>query len=196
MQKSLPPNKDSLFDIGANGPVVGFIIAAITVAVGFPFSTYTLIPADSATLPAPLLFDVVRMFLHPLGTPPVAAAGQVVAIDLHPVAFAGWVGLLVTMLNLLPAAMLDGGHVARALIGTRLRLVLTGFSILILVVAGFIPMALFVLFLAFYRHPGPLDDVSGLSRGRKLFTVGLVVIFILSSYLHILVLYLLQLFGF
>jgi membrane-associated protease RseP (regulator of RpoE activity) len=185
-----------LFDIGANGPVVGFILAVITATIGFRFSTYTLIPVDSPTLPAPLLFDIIRMFVPPLGVAPIPSAGEMVAINLHPVAFAGWVGLLVTMLNLLPAAMLDGGHVARALIGTRARLVLTGFSILILAVAGFIPMALFVLFLAFYKHPGPLDDVSKLSINRKLFTVGLVVIFVLSSYLHILVLYLLQLFGF
>jgi membrane-associated protease RseP (regulator of RpoE activity) len=196
MQKSLPPNKDSLFDIGANGPVVGFILAVITATIGFRFSTYTLIPVDSPTLPAPLLFDIIRMFVPPLGVAPIPSAGEMVAINLHPVAFAGWVGLLVTMLNLLPAAMLDGGHVARALIGTRARLVLTGFSILILAVAGFIPMALFVLFLAFYKHPGPLDDVSKLSINRKLFTVGLIVVFVLSSYLHILVLYLLQLFGF
>ncbi len=196
MQKSLPPNKDSLFDIGANGPVVGFILAAIMVAIGLPFSTYTVVPQDASLLPAPLLFLVIGTFLSPLGTPPVPPAGQIVAINLHPVAFAGWVGLLVTMLNLLPAAMLDGGHVAKSLVGDRARLVLTGLSILTLVVAGFIPMALFVLFLAFYKHPGPLDDVSKLSTGRKLFTVGLLVIFVLSSYLYILVLYLLQLFGF
>lgn len=201
MQKSLPPNKDSLFDIGANGPVVGFVLAAITAAIGFPFSNYSWIPKDSATLPAPLLFLVIEKFLPPLGAAPAYPSGAapgdfVMGISLHPVAFAGWVGLLVTMLNLLPAAMLDGGHIAKSLIGDRARLVLTGFSILLLVVAGFIPMALFVLFLAFYKHPGPLDDVSKLSIGRKLFTVGLIAIFVLSSYLHIFVLYLLQLFGF
>ena len=201
MQKSLPPNKDSLFDIGANGPVVGFILAAITSIIGLPFSIYQWMPKDTGGLPEPLLFRLIGGILPPFGSippyPASAAPGDYsLFINLHPVAFAGWVGLLVTMLNLLPAAMLDGGHVARALIGTRARLVLTGFSILILAVAGFIPMALFVLFLAFYKHPGPLDDVSKLSMSRKLFTVGLIVIFVLSSYLHILVLYLLQLFGF
>jgi membrane-associated protease RseP (regulator of RpoE activity) len=99
------------------------------------------------------------------------------------------------MLNILPAAMLDGGHVARALLGDKARLILTGLSILVLVVTGFLPMALFVVFLAMYRHPGPLDDVSRLSSSRKLLAVLLVVVFVLSSWVYTIFFYLLQLLG-
>lgn len=196
MQKSLPPNRDSLFDIGASGPLVGFVIALIAVVVGFPLSVYSWIPADAATLPEPLLFFLVGLVLPPLGTVPPRPDGNVLlGINLHPVAFAGWVGLIVTMLNLLPAAMLDGGHVARALTGGKMRLVLSALSVVFLAVSGFWPMAFFVLLMGMYRHPGPLDDVSRLSRSRKLLAILLVVVFVLSSYVHYFVLMLLNLFG-
>jgi membrane-associated protease RseP (regulator of RpoE activity) len=180
MQKSLPSNKDALFDVGASGPIIGFVIAVVTLFLGFPFSSYIWIKSGSATLPVPLIFRFVESRISPFGPIPVQPPGyDFLAIRLHPVAFAGWVGILVTMLNILPAAMLDGGHVARSLAGEKVRLVLTGVSIILLIVSGYLPMAVFVLFLAMYKHPGPLDDVSSLSAGRKLLTVGLIAIFIL-----------------
>jgi membrane-associated protease RseP (regulator of RpoE activity) len=98
---------------------------------------------------------------------------------MHPVELAGWFGMVVTMLNLLPAAMLDGGHVARSLAGEKTRAVLMVLSIVLLVVSGFWLMAAFVLFIGLQRHPGPLDDVSGLSTSRKLLTILLIAIFVL-----------------
>jgi membrane-associated protease RseP (regulator of RpoE activity) len=90
--------------------------------------------------------------------------------------------MFVTMLNLVPAAMLDGGHVSRSLLGEKTRTVLTVLSIVYLVFVS-IPMAIFVLFLSMYRHPGPLDDVSSLSTSKKLLAVVLVIIFVLSAFL-------------
>jgi membrane-associated protease RseP (regulator of RpoE activity) len=100
------------------------------------------------------------------------------------------------MLNLLPAGQLDGGHAARSVLGERARTVLTVLSLLLLVIEGFWPMAFFVVLMSMYRHPGPLDDVSGLSNGRKLLAVMLVAIFILCSFIHYYVLYLLNLLAF
>jgi membrane-associated protease RseP (regulator of RpoE activity) len=114
--------------------------------------------------------------------PPSPADQPYAYIMLHPVAIAGWAGLVVTMLNLLPAAMLDGGHVSRSLFGERARTVLTVLAIAFLIVQGFWPMAFFVIFLSMYKHPGPLDDFSPLSTSRKLFTVFLVAVLILSSF--------------
>jgi membrane-associated protease RseP (regulator of RpoE activity) len=97
--------------------------------------------------------------------------------------WAGWAGMVVTMLNLLPAAMLDGGHVARStLAGDKPRLVLTLASVALLLFTGteFFIMAFLIVFMAMFKHPGPLDDVSSLSRNRKLTTVLLVAVFILS----------------
>lgn len=175
MQKSLPPNKDTLFDVGASGPIVGFILAAIVSVVGILFSPiYPIPPEPLGFLPAPLIFELLAVFVAKL--PPDYY------ISLHPVAFAGWVGMVVTMLNLLPAAMLDGGHVARSLVGEKTRNVLTLLSILLLILVGFWPMAFFILFISMYKHPGPLDDVSSLSATRKLLTIVLIVIFVLCSF--------------
>ena len=174
MQKSLPPNKDTLFDVGASGPIVGFILAAIVSLVGLLFSPLFPIEGPMNFLPAPLIFELLAIFVVKL--PPDYY------ISLHPVAFAGWVGMIVTMLNLLPAAMLDGGHVARSLVGEKTRNVLTFLSILLLILVGFWPMAFFLLFISMYKHPGPLDDVSSLSASRKLLTIVLIVIFVLCSF--------------
>jgi membrane-associated protease RseP (regulator of RpoE activity) len=101
---------------------------------------------------------------------------------LHPITWTGWAGMVVTMLNLLPVAMLDGGHVARStLTGDKPRQILTFASVALLLFIGteFLIMA-FVIILTMVKHPGPLDDVSNLSRSRKLLTVALVVVFILA----------------
>ena len=182
MQKSLPPNKDALFDVGASGPIVGFIVTIIATIVGIPFSIYDWVPKGSPTLPVPALFRLVAPFLLPPFemAPPSPGLEYVSVVILHPVAFAGWIGMVVTMLNLLPAAMLDGGHVARCLAGEKTRAVLTILSVLLLVLTDFWPMAILVLFLSSYKHPGPLDDVSDLSTGRKLLSILLIAVFVLS----------------
>jgi len=187
LQKSLPPNRDALFDVGASGPIVGFILALIASIVGLAISPVYPITGPMESMPAPLFFDLFVMFVLHLPADHY--------ILLHPIAFAGWVGMIVTMLNILPAAMLDGGHVARAIFGRRTRLVLSGLSFLMLIAGGFISMAFFVLFLSLFPHPGPLDDVSGLSIKRKLLTGLLVVILVLCSFIHYLVFDLLALLG-
>jgi membrane-associated protease RseP (regulator of RpoE activity) len=175
MQKSLPPNKDTLFDVGASGPIVGFILALIVSIIGLLFSPVSPITgSEEGFLPPPVIFLI--FIITVMHVPPNSC------IKLHPVAFAGWVGMVVTMLNLLPAAMLDGGHVARSVVGEKTRNVLTLLSILLLILVGFWPMAFFVLFISMYKHPGPLDDVSSLSGSRKLLAIVLIVIFVLCSF--------------
>ncbi len=88
--------------------------------------------------------------------------------------------MLVTMLNLLPAAMLDGGHVARSLVPDKLRYVLTIASVAILILTGYVVFAFIVVFMSFIKHPGPLDDVSSVSTRNKLVAVLLIGIFVLS----------------
>lgn len=180
MQKSLPPNKDSLFDVGSGGPIVGFIIAAIVTALGMTLSIPSPPSEELGALPPTLLWILLHLFLSNVGLMPQPSPGEVLLV--HPVALAGWVGMVVTMLNLLPAAMLDGGHVARSLAGEKTRSILTFLSILLLIISGFWPMAIFVLFISMRKHPGPLDDVSSLSTSRKLLTIGLIAIFVLCSF--------------
>lgn len=179
IQKSLPPNRDALFDVGASGPILGFIASATATIIGLPFSIYTTIPKGAPTLPVPIFIRLTAPLLLKPPTGITIEPGYELAVFLHPIALAGWIGLFVTMLNMMPAAMLDGGHVARSLLSERKRTILTLLSIVFLAYASPL-MAIFVLFLSTHKHPGPLDDVSDLSKSRKILAAMLVVIFILS----------------
>jgi len=104
--------RQQLFDIGAAGPLAGFILAVPALAWGLARSRVVpSIPAgDAIVFGEPLLLKAFgAMFFRGIGP------NQ--DIILHPVAFAGWVGILVTALNLLPLGQLDGGHIAYALFG-------------------------------------------------------------------------------
>ena len=182
MQKSLPRNRDALFDVGANGPLAGFIVALIFSAIGL----LLLIPApmspdvDTLSLMPASWILLARAFLSLNLFPHAPPNGLLL---LHPITLAGWAGMVVTMLNLLPAAMLDGGHVARSTLASdKFRLILTFASVALLLLIGteFIVMAFLIVFMSMFKHPGPLDDVSSLSRKRKLLAVGLIAVFILS----------------
>jgi hypothetical protein len=170
-QKALPPNKDALFDIGFTGPITGFIIAAIVTIIGIQLSVRVPLDPGASYIPVPLLFQFIVTLFPPSGT-----GG---AIQLHPVAFAGWVGMVVTMLNLVPSGMFDGGHVARSLMGSKAHQIISYLGIALLVVIWW-PMAILALFFSAAKHPGPLDDVSKLTNSRKLGAIGLVAVFILS----------------
>ena len=180
-QKSLPPNKDALFDLGFAGPVTGFIVSIIVTIIAFRLSVRVQVAPPEAVpwpYPNPILFEwlftFTMMFFPPSGT------GDVIL--LHPVAiallFAGWVGMVVTMLNLVPVGMFDGGHVARSLVGKRAHRILSYLGIILLAIIWY-PMAFIALFFSFYQHPGPLDDVSQPTTLRKLAALGLIAVFIL-----------------
>jgi len=158
---------------------MSFIIATIVTAIGSAMAIPAPQPESFTILPTPLLMILIGQLLLNLGMISLPPPDHLM-LFMHPVEFAGWVGLVITMLNLLPAAMLDGGHVARSLVGEKARIALTVFSILLLILSDFWLMAMFVLFMAMQRHPGPLDDVSSLSTNRKLLAVTLIAIFVLS----------------
>jgi len=111
-QKGPVPNRKALFDVGISGPLVGLAVAIIVTVIGLmlPAPTITAQPGDATyfKLQTPLLFDFLAGIVHP------GAALN----GINPIAFAGWVGMLVTLLNMLPIGQLDGGHVARAVLGT------------------------------------------------------------------------------
>jgi membrane-associated protease RseP (regulator of RpoE activity) len=182
MQKSLPRNRDALFDIGANGPIAGFIVAVILSTIGLMLLIPSSVQPTGETLDLmPTSWILLARILSGLNLLPIAPPNG--GLLLHPVTWAGWAGMVVTMLNLLPAGMLDGGHVARStLAGDKSRLVLTFASVMLLLLVGteFLVMAFLIVFMSMFKHPGPLDDVSGLSRNRKLLIVVLVAVFILS----------------
>jgi len=136
------------------------------------------------------LFEDSRLMEWELGEPILMTAslelfgkgGDNGEVLMTPLLFAAWIGFLVTFLNLLPAWQLDGGHLARTLMGPKLHKYATYGSMVILVLLDFWVMALFILFLS-SRSPGanPLDDISPLSQKRKLAYAGVVVLAFLCA---------------
>jgi membrane-associated protease RseP (regulator of RpoE activity) len=171
-QKAIPPNRDALFDIGFTGPITGFIIATIVTIIGIQLSTYVPPDPETAYISVPLLFQVI------MGLFPPSGIGE--TIQLHPVAFAGWVGMVVTMLNLVPSGMFDGGHVARSIMGDRAHQIISYAGIILLALIGWWTMAVLALLFSATKHPGPLDDVSEITTSRKIGAILLLAVFILS----------------
>ena len=114
--KSPIVTRKALIDIGASGPIAGFIISIIACLAGLSMSEIVKMPHGGGTLSLgdSLLFSFLSQIV--LGVTPDQHD-----ILLHPVAFAGWIGLFVTSLNLIPVGQLDGGHIAFALLGERHR---------------------------------------------------------------------------
>ncbi len=176
-QKALPPNKDALFDIGFTGPITGFIMAAIMMIIGLQLPVQEVQDPNVIGTPLEELYPLMYRFMVMI-FPPKAPEG--VTVILHPMVFAGQVGMIVTMLNLVPSGMFDGGHVARSVLGERAHRIGSYVGVALLVLTGWWPMAFLALFFSSTRHPGPLDDVSQLSTSRKMGAIILVAIFVLS----------------
>lgn len=178
-QKSLIPNRDALFDLGAMGPIVGFIVSILVTAIGLRLSQLVWVPqVPPGTLNTPILYRYIADLV--LEAPPNPNNLPHLLILLHPVAFAGYVGMLVTMLNLIPVGQLDGGHIAYCFLGNRGRNLLGMIAIAGLFISGYWFFALFALFWMFQPHPEPLDNVTGVSRSRKITALLIVAIFVLS----------------
>ena len=110
------PSKRMLFDIGIAGPIAGFLVAVPTLFAGLAMSHLVRLPDPlpplTVSLGEPLLYRGISWLLW--GTPPDGYT-----INMHPMAFAAWFGLLATALNLFPIGQLDGGHISYAVLGRR-----------------------------------------------------------------------------
>ncbi|MBI4477704.1 MAG: site-2 protease family protein, partial [Acidobacteria bacterium] len=163
-------NKRMLFDIGIAGPIAGFLVAVPALFIGLALSHIARLPADSSNLLSlgePLLFQWVATLLW--GTVPDGYS-----VNLHPMAFAAWFGLLATALNLFPIGQLDGGHISYAVLGRRSTLV----TLAMIVVAVFLTVVystswliwtvlMVVMLFAFGpAHPRTPDEHIPLDRAR------------------------------
>lgn len=178
-----PANRDSLFDLGISGPIAGLAVTFL-VAIGGALTSVSLSSQEMSrrigdgTVRELLQTDIFTNYLLGLTVP----QGEGMGILLSPLSFAASLGFLVTFLNLLPAWQLDGGHVARAAVSSEVHRALTWATIIVMILLGFGLMALLVLFMSF-RAPAmqPLDDVSRLSRGRR---VAFVFVLVLAAGLY------------
>jgi len=179
--KGIILNKKALFDVGIAGPLCGFVVALPFIVAGISLSTVTPlagIPAASyMQLGDPLLFRILQAWL--VGEIPPGHD-----LILHPFAYAGWVGLFVTSLNLLPVGQLDGGHVVYAVFGEKskwvYRSVIIGLGVLAVSVnIGWFTLVILLIIFGM-RHPRPFDDETELDGVRKRLAIVVLVIFILS----------------
>ena len=110
--------KRILFDIGVAGPLAGFVIAVPALVIGLMLSNLAPLPPtfSGLALGEPLLFKGAARMIW-------GAEPHGYALNLHPMAFAAWFGLLATALNLFPIGQLDGGHIAYAVLGRRATVV-------------------------------------------------------------------------
>jgi membrane-associated protease RseP (regulator of RpoE activity) len=173
------PNRRALFDVGVAGPLAGLILAIPAIVIGLHHSTIInpdTLGEGSISMGEPLVFQFIRyLVLGPLPD------GKDVLI--HPLAYAGWVGLFVTALNLLPVGQLDGGHIAYALFGEKSKyvfIVAIGiFAVSAFYFPGWILMLILLVFF-FFKHPPPVDNVTMLDNRRKALGIFMFVVFIVS----------------
>ena len=182
--KGLTINREILFDVAIAGPIAGLVITIIVSMYG----AYTAPILDQEF--AEVLFEESKLIEWNQGESLLMSAslamfgkgGTGYEVIMTPVLFAAWIGFLITFLNLLPAWQLDGGHMARTLIGPKIHRYATFGSIGVLILLDYFLMAILILVMS-YRNPSatPLDDVSPLSRNRKLAYIIIIVLAILCA---------------
>jgi membrane-associated protease RseP (regulator of RpoE activity) len=179
------PDRKALFDVGIAGPLAGFAVLVPALFLGLHLSTIDRLPADVSglSLGEPLLFRLASWLVW-------GAVKDGYSINLHPVALAAWLGLVITAVNLVPMAQLDGGHIAYATLGRRNSARLTLLAYLTMVGLAvyyrslsylvFLGLVTAVLFMTRTNHPPTMDDNTELGAGRRLLAVAAVVILVLS----------------
>ena len=179
--RSRIPDKIALFDIGLSGPIAGFVVAVPALFIGLGLSAIDRVPKEfsGVELGEPLLFRAAAWLVW--GNIPDG-----MSINMHPMAFAAWFGLLATALNLFPIGQLDGGHVAYAVLGRRstlLTLATIGAAIGLTFISTswlvWTVLMVVVLLVIGPRHPPPLDDVTPVGTARILLAiVGLIMLIV------------------
>jgi len=180
--KSPITRKQQLFDIGIAGPLTGFILSLPALAYGISLSK--VIPPSALPEEGTLIFGE-PLLLKILGSMILKEIPSGYDILIHPVAFAGWVGILVTSFNLFPVGQLDGGHISYALLGPSKSRALARLMLGLFIVMGIIFwigwfLWAFIILVLGLRHPRIIDEETPLSPRRKFMGLIALVIFILS----------------
>jgi len=208
--KEPPKNKRTLMDVAVAGPIAGYAASLVVILIGLSLSNLDRIPMTIAAnhsfmiegnsitylalkylrfgqlLPQPLSFGnlppALYWLVYFISGKPFPYGGLDVMI--HPVAWAGWVGLLVTSLNLIPAGQLDGGHVFYLLFGKKRAQKTLPVIIVLLALMGFLWSGWWLwaglLFLLGRVYAEPLDQITELDRPRKILGIITIIIFLLT----------------
>ena len=175
------PNRKALFDIGVAGPIAGFVVLVPLLFYSMSRSTlvHVSMPPGSLSFGEPLLFRLVSWLKF-------GAIGDSAQLNLHPIGFAAWFGMLATAWNLLPFGQLDGGHLAYATLGDRSRYLsyatVAGSIAMCFISYSWVVMTLMMVAMMYFfgaRHPRVLNEYEPLGAGRQAIAVVAVIIFVL-----------------
>jgi len=175
------PSKAALFDIGVGGPIAGFVVLVPALFLGLGMSKLEALPAtfEGLSLGEPLLFQWATRLVW-------GAIPDGVSLNLHPMGFAAWFGLLATALNLIPFGQLDGGHIAYAALGpraTRISLIsvvlVVGMTLASWSWLFFALLMVVMFFVLGPRHPRVPDEHVPLDPVRLQIAVAAAIIFII-----------------
>jgi membrane-associated protease RseP (regulator of RpoE activity) len=150
-------DRRALFDIGISGPLAGLVPTIIFLLVGLHYAEIKPIPLHADRIGDPLLLKLFAEWIKG----PVPRGSDVI---LNPMLFAGWVGLLVTSLNLFPIGQLDGGHILYGLLRQKAYWVANILLAAAVVLSirfelwHWLPMLALLLFVVGPRHPPTADD--------------------------------------
>jgi len=178
--KSRIPNRRALFDVGIAGPLAGLAVTIPVLIFGLSKSEFVSLqelPTGTMGLGDSLLFSQLARLV-------LGAIPEGYDIMLHPMAFAGWAGLFVTALNLLPIGQLDGGHVLYAIFGHKSEKIYKVVMISFIIVCalwyqGWLLLILLLLWFGF-RHPPPENDYIPIDTKRKIIGYATFFIFLIS----------------
>lgn len=183
------PDRKALFDIGVAGPIAGLVATVVVTAIGLQLEPLAVQQASASEEASMVVFN------HPPLLDIIAAlTGSTEQLEdglVHPVVFGGWVGMLVTLLNMLPVGQLDGGHILRAMLGEGQKRIaqfvpvglfgLAGY--LLFVVDGFDSVMIWMLWGLFalgLAVAGPADPMDEEPIGRMRIAIG-VLTFVLAA---------------
>lgn len=179
--KSPIVTKKALVDIGAAGPLSGFLVAVFVTIWGLTLSEVGLKPLPEEGFALGLGTSVIFNILTYVTVGPVPEGYDVY---LHSVAFAGWIGFFVTAINLIPIGQLDGGHVVYALVGPRHREVSMA-MVAVLCIFGVFTWMGWLLWAALATvigiwHPPVRDQHLPMDRRRKALSLITLAVFVLT----------------
>lgn len=160
-------DRRALMDIGASGPIGGFILALPALSIGLAISK--VVPGGGGEGGLILGDSLIMLLLERIILGDLPADANII---LHPVAFAGWIGMFVTSLNLLPVGQLDGGHIAKALFPDHFDIIARVVHLSLILLGaffweGWLIWALLLVFIGVGHPPVLLPHISLDGRRRK-----------------------------
>lgn len=181
--KSPVPHRRALFDVAIAGPLGGLVIALPLLYWGLSQSSVVPISSQGTLIQFQALdprFSVLLSLISKLALGATLKSGM--ALDLHPLAIAGYIGIIVTALNLMPFGQLDGGHIIHAMLGQRVAIIVGQMTRIVVVILAFIRRDFFlwaiILLLMPVSDQPALNDVTELDNRRDFLGIFAMVILV------------------